>query len=253
VARAVERVHESESGTIDSRIDKLRNFQIMALRKALTFPQMQRVVYSTCSVHDEENESVVAEVLNNRIVCEADASSSDAAKQAAKDSAITSLVSADWELVAPIGFEDWTRRGNASSNLSEQQSACLLRCLPEDGTNGFFVAMFQRKAASTTAYNLVTIATAPEKSADGGNYSESKKRKGGSDGEHNQEGFVKKNKQSNAPAFDRNAIVARNQQKKTVHIPPTDGTASLITTGSLFGKKRFAVSKSAKRTFGKKK
>jgi hypothetical protein len=68
------------------------------------------------------------------------------------------VVSVDWELVAPIGFEDWTRRGNASSHLTEQQSVCLLRCcLPDDHTNGFFVAVDQPKATSTTDYNLFTV------------------------------------------------------------------------------------------------
>lgn len=37
----------------------------MALRKALTFPALQRLVYSTCSIHQQENEDVVAEVLED--------------------------------------------------------------------------------------------------------------------------------------------------------------------------------------------
>jgi hypothetical protein len=37
--------------------------QEAALRHALTFPALQRLVYSTCSVHQRENEDVVAAVL----------------------------------------------------------------------------------------------------------------------------------------------------------------------------------------------
>ena len=42
---------------------RLRNFQITALKKAMSFPNVRVIVYSTCSLHKEENESVVAEAL----------------------------------------------------------------------------------------------------------------------------------------------------------------------------------------------
>lgn len=52
-----------ESGPSASRLRSLANFQAMILNHALSFPSAKRVVYSTCSVHKEENEEVVCEVL----------------------------------------------------------------------------------------------------------------------------------------------------------------------------------------------
>lgn len=45
------------------RLERLAAFQEAALRHALRFPALQRLVYSTCSVHERENEAVVAAVL----------------------------------------------------------------------------------------------------------------------------------------------------------------------------------------------
>ncbi|KAK9819564.1 hypothetical protein WJX81_004895 [Elliptochloris bilobata] len=46
-----------------ARLEALARFQERALRQALSAPALQRLVYSTCSVHERENEAVVAAVL----------------------------------------------------------------------------------------------------------------------------------------------------------------------------------------------
>ena len=58
--------------------------QVKALQHALTLPKLQRLVYSTCSIHEQENELVVKAVL-------------DQAKELG------------FELVDP--FPSWKRRG----------------------------------------------------------------------------------------------------------------------------------------------
>ena len=106
----------------NNRITSLAKFQQRALMHALTkFPSAQRVVYSTCSLYTEENESVVQLVLSNG--------------------------AEDWELVAPKCLRDWKRRGIPTKDgLTSAQANCLIRVDPfKDATNGFFVACFQRK------------------------------------------------------------------------------------------------------------
>lgn len=46
-----------------SRIEKLQKNQILLLKHALRFPNVKRVVYSTCSIYEEENEAVVEQVM----------------------------------------------------------------------------------------------------------------------------------------------------------------------------------------------
>ncbi|KAF8753515.1 Splicing factor 1 helix-hairpin domain [Rhizoctonia solani] len=89
-------------------------------------PSVERIVYSTCSVHATENEGVVGDVL----------ASSEFATRGFK--------------VAPRSqvLPNWSRRGITTTSLDAKVSDALIRCLPgEDspGTNGFFVSCFIRE------------------------------------------------------------------------------------------------------------
>lgn len=46
-----------------ARLTSLASFQLRCLNHGLRFPRLKRLVYSTCSVHAEENEEVVAACL----------------------------------------------------------------------------------------------------------------------------------------------------------------------------------------------
>ena len=114
------------------RIQSLSNFQLVALKHSMSFPNVDRIVYSTCSVHEEENEAVVAkalsEVMNN--------------SEEEEDGN-------EWQLMAPVCLEHWPRRGKEGGigGLTKDQANCLIRAngLDGDETNGFFVSFFVRK------------------------------------------------------------------------------------------------------------
>ncbi|XP_046375842.2 28S rRNA (cytosine-C(5))-methyltransferase-like [Haliotis rufescens] len=97
-----------------ARLKSLSNFQATILKHALSFPRVKRVVYSTCSIHAQENEEVVEEVIQK--------------------------VGEDFKL--KLVFTDWSNRGVKGY---EHAPMCL-RMSPEDNlTNGFFVACFERR------------------------------------------------------------------------------------------------------------
>ncbi|KAJ2863079.1 hypothetical protein GGI22_002041 [Coemansia erecta] len=109
----------------ESRLKNLADFQTSIILHAMRFPNVKRISYSTCSVHDVENEAVVARVLQSQ---------DEFGLAPAKD-------------VIPT----WPRRGLETAGLTRAQAACLVRTLPEDGTNGFFVAGFVRQKAADIA------------------------------------------------------------------------------------------------------
>ena len=46
-----------------ARLASLASFQLRCLNHALRFPRLKRIVYSTCSIHSQENEEVVVACL----------------------------------------------------------------------------------------------------------------------------------------------------------------------------------------------
>ena len=98
----------------EDRLNQLSKFQITILKHALRFPSVQKVVYSTCSVHELENEQVVEEVFTQ-----------------VKDEFLIKHLEPDWIERGHEGYEhaDWCLRMSHDTAL----------------TNGFFVACFERK------------------------------------------------------------------------------------------------------------
>jgi putative methyltransferase len=123
IAKSINRSGDSNGVDSQSRVERLSEFQKSALVHAMSCPTAEVVVYSTCSLNIEENEQVVAHGLKEG-------------------------ESLGWSIHAPKRFQTWSRRGVSCPDLSALQSSCLIRCLPEDGMNGFFVALFKRNEAS---------------------------------------------------------------------------------------------------------
>lgn len=227
-----------------TRVLKLQSFQVLALQKAMSFPQVQRIVYSTCSIHVEENEGTVGRLLHE---------------------SPPELVDC-WRLVAPKGFSSWERRGFTHPSvlekyhLTEEQSQCMIRCLPEDGMNGFFVAMFERVKPSNGVVHLPQLMSQKPafSNAEGG--SSSKKRKASEVVPSNENGTDELPKQKNKAAKvlkekpKENREPASLEQSQAAPVPqPKPKQEKIVgpdSSGSFFGKS-FVGSRSKKR-FGRK-
>ena len=104
----VQRAGEQDEG--EERLEALAAFQEAAVLAAMALPGVRRVVYSTCSVHERENEAVVATVLE-------------------KNAAFR---------LAPNVFPEWASRGWGKFG------ECVRVDAEQHRTIGFFVAVFDK-------------------------------------------------------------------------------------------------------------
>lgn len=106
-----------------SRLEQLAKFQLECLNHALSFPQVECVSYSTCSVHSIENEAVVVAALE-----------------------------AHPEFTLARALPTWSTRGQTYKGLSADAAEQLVRADPsKDETSGFFVSLFVRKTSPLAA------------------------------------------------------------------------------------------------------
>ncbi|NWZ70695.1 NSUN5 methyltransferase, partial [Acrocephalus arundinaceus] len=121
-----------EAAPSAERLQALAGFQRRVLNHALSFPALQRLVYSTCSLHQEENEDVVKAVLQ------------------------------EWGSVFRLvtAFPSWPCRGLAAFSGSE---SCLRASPAETLTHGFFVAVLERcKEGAAAPSSLPAAAENPQ-------------------------------------------------------------------------------------------
>ncbi|KAI8381385.1 S-adenosyl-L-methionine-dependent methyltransferase [Radiomyces spectabilis] len=131
---------DGQEGSHQQRLRSLAEFQISVIQHAFKFPKAKRVVYSTCSIHAEENEQVVKTVL----------SQTDDFELASRDTVLPS----------------WVRRGIPDEfDGDTNKSDAVIRTVPaEDLTNGFFVACFVRKSLKRSLEeDLTSEPTTPKK------------------------------------------------------------------------------------------
>nr|XP_004666246.1 28S rRNA (cytosine-C(5))-methyltransferase isoform X2 [Jaculus jaculus] len=109
-----------------ARLSALAGFQQRALCHALSFPSLKRLVYSTCSLCQEENEDVVCEALQQS--------------------------SGAFRLAPVLPF--WPHRGLHTFPGAEH----CLRASPETTlTGGFFIAVFERAEVQSSAPQTETL------------------------------------------------------------------------------------------------
>lgn len=116
------------AGADQTRLHKLQEFQTKIMSHALSFPSVNAVVYSTCSVHPEENEHVVQRLLE-------DPRFSKTFRLRPRSRALPG----------------WPRRGWAHAfaerpDAEELADACVRAVPKEDGGIGFFAVCFERVA-----------------------------------------------------------------------------------------------------------
>ncbi|XP_048837740.1 probable 28S rRNA (cytosine-C(5))-methyltransferase isoform X1 [Brienomyrus brachyistius] len=114
----------------EARLQALAAFQLRCLNHALRFPRLQRLVYSTCSVHKQENEEVVSAGLQQN---------------------------EDFRLI-PV-LPSWPERG------LEPLTQCLRASTTHTLTHGFFVALLERRppgSEGAAVTQLPTTASSPE-------------------------------------------------------------------------------------------
>jgi len=142
----------NDSSSAEDRLKSLSEFQLAAIEHGLSFPSVQRLVYSTCSIHEIENESVVSHIVQRH-----------------PDFELVKVFpkwTRYWKLHYGCSLICWSiaRRGNPSS--FDGAEFCV-RTLPrDDHVIGFFVTLFQRRKAGA-ATNASTNAKRSLENDDG--------------------------------------------------------------------------------------
>ncbi|NWW86167.1 NSUN5 methyltransferase, partial [Rhynochetos jubatus] len=153
----VNRVPREEAAPSTERLQALAGFQRKVLSHALSFPALRRLVYSTCSLHREENEDVVQAVLRER---------GSAFRCAGRREGVTRSVVLQGLSTDPCprhrlvnAFPSWPCRGLAAFPGAE---SCL-RASPMDTlTHGFFVAVLERHGEGAAAPSSLAVEENPQ-------------------------------------------------------------------------------------------
>lgn len=131
---------EEDEQKLQARLTSLSGFQLRLLQHAMTFPAAERIAYSTCSIHGEENEEVVVKALMSDVAIKRGWRILRRVQQV--DGLRKWHVRGDLKAVE----EEWNNAGNELDSSADEITEACIRCTKasEDGTMGFFVAGFVR-------------------------------------------------------------------------------------------------------------
>lgn len=122
-----------------NRLLKLSNLQTLIVEHAMKFPAAKRITYSTCSIHEQENEVVVSRVLVS------DVARTRGWRVLGRDEQVEGI--REWKHRGVKGGAESAPDSNNRNTLSDEELAACVRCYPDDdeqGTMGFFVCGFVR-------------------------------------------------------------------------------------------------------------
>ena len=130
--------HDSNGSSTNNNMnsDEVANLaaeQEALILHAMSLPKARVIAYSTCSVHRTENEDVVLAVL---------AKANEQEQRSTDDSESKS----HWKLVKAV--PQWPHRGLDLPEFAEIADLVCRADFEQDGTNGFFVARFEKVIAT---------------------------------------------------------------------------------------------------------
>ncbi len=125
--------------TDPEQLELLATNQERLILHAMRFPSVRALVYSTCSVHERENEEVVRRVLQRQT-----------------------------DFVLDVAMPWWHRRGHELPASSDEEAAahrriagaCVRTLYPDDRTIGFFLCRFVRAAGAAEAADSAAVGNA---------------------------------------------------------------------------------------------
>jgi putative methyltransferase len=147
---------EAEHEMVTESVAALAQEQLALILHAMSLPSARVIAYSTCSVHRTENEDVVMAVLAER---------------------------EDWHLVPAV--PQWPHRGLDLPEFAQIKDKVCRANFEKDGTNGFFVARFERVSVTGTAGGEEIVLSKKERK---------KQRKSKRDGDEDESSTRKKKK-----------------------------------------------------------